>query len=85
VYLRSDPDNVYQRLLQRSRNEEMQVSLKYLRNVHEAHENWLLRGIPAKPPAPVLVLDANSNLEAMYKQYELNQEVILGNKSMVCN
>jgi hypothetical protein len=31
------------------------------------------------------VLDANSNLEAMYKQYELNQEVILGNKNMVCN
>jgi len=63
----------------------MTVSLEYLRNVHEAHENWLLRGIPAKAPAPVLVLDANSNLEAMYKQYELNQEVILGNKDMLYN
>ncbi|CAB3386186.1 Hypothetical predicted protein [Cloeon dipterum] len=85
VYLRSNPEKVYQRLLQRSRKEELSVSLEYLQQVHEAHEKWLLHGIPAKAPAPVLVLDANSNLDAMYRQYELNQEVILGTRKKLSN
>ncbi|XP_059489360.1 thymidine kinase 2, mitochondrial-like [Neocloeon triangulifer] len=85
VYLRTNPNTVYQRLLQRSRKEELSVSLEYLQRVHEAHDNWLLHGTPAKAPAPVLVLDANSNLDALYKQYEHNQEVILGRRHTLSN
>ncbi|KAF4520872.1 hypothetical protein B566_EDAN007053 [Ephemera danica] len=78
VYLQSTPEVVYQRLQKRSRQEESTIPLEYLQQVHEAHENWLVRHIPEAPPAPVLILDANADLESMYQQFKQNQDLILG-------
>src|SRR5690625_4689393 len=43
VYLRSTPEIVYERMLKRARSEESCVPLKYLQELHELHENWLIR------------------------------------------
>lgn len=43
VYLRTTPEVVYERIKKRARFEESNVPLKYLKDLHEAHENWLVR------------------------------------------
>lgn len=42
IYLRSDPAKCYERMLKRGRPEERNVTLEYLKDVHEKHEEWLL-------------------------------------------
>lgn len=43
VYLRTDPKVAFQRILDRSRAEESKISLSYLQDLHELHEDWLVR------------------------------------------
>jgi deoxyadenosine/deoxycytidine kinase len=40
VYLRSDPEVVHKRILQRARKEEKTVPLSYIVALHEIHEDW---------------------------------------------
>lgn len=64
VYLRSSPDTCLRRLKRRSREEESTVDAKYLGQLHNRHENWLLRGsIPGEFMRPVLVLDTTAEFE----------------------
>ncbi|KAK4341009.1 hypothetical protein RND71_039510 [Anisodus tanguticus] len=41
IYLRASPDTCHKRMMLRKREEEGGVSLEYLRDLHEKHENWL--------------------------------------------
>lgn len=41
IYLRASPDTCHKRMMLRKREEEGGVSLDYLRDLHEKHENWL--------------------------------------------
>lgn len=52
VYLRTTPEVVYERMKVRGRNEESTVSLSYLQQLHDLHENWLIKGAKHRP-APV--------------------------------
>ncbi|AEW69616.1 deoxynuclease kinase [Helicoverpa zea nudivirus 2] len=59
VYMRTDPSVAMERTIRRGRMEESHIELPYLEKLHELHEDWLIHG--KKPiPAPVLVVDANS-------------------------
>jgi deoxyadenosine/deoxycytidine kinase len=42
VYLKTDPEVVYQRIFQRGRSEENYISLDYLKSIHNLHEDWLI-------------------------------------------
>ena len=42
VYLRCSPEVSYQRLKGRNREEEKEVPLGYLRELHQRHEDWLV-------------------------------------------
>ncbi|OAE26895.1 hypothetical protein AXG93_4762s1050 [Marchantia polymorpha subsp. ruderalis] len=42
IYLRATPDTCHRRLQSRKRKEEDTVTLDYLRDLHEKHEQWLL-------------------------------------------
>ncbi|KAL1219899.1 hypothetical protein V5N11_005105 [Cardamine amara subsp. amara] len=42
IYLRASPDTCHKRMMLRKRTEEGGVSLKYLQDLHEKHESWLL-------------------------------------------
>ncbi|GJP42592.1 hypothetical protein CLOM_g2139 [Closterium sp. NIES-68] len=46
IYLRAQPDTCHRRLKERARGEEAGVSLDYLVDLHNKHEQWLL---PAEP------------------------------------
>jgi deoxyadenosine/deoxycytidine kinase len=53
VYLRADPDVCYQRIQGRARAGEGGISVEYLQQLHERHDDWLLN------ESNVLVLDMN--------------------------
>ena len=76
IYLKSDPDVVYERIKQRGRPEESGITLDYLRNLHQRHEDWLIHEkFPL--PAPVLTINANTPLEQIIDVYEEKTDVIL--------
>lgn len=69
IYLRTDPDIVFERIQKRGRPEESKITLDYLRSLHDLHEDWLVRKkFPL--PAPVLTIDANTPLEDLVNVYE---------------
>ncbi|KAF5284760.1 hypothetical protein FQA39_LY04485 [Lamprigera yunnana] len=69
IYLKSSPEVVYQRMQDRNRNEEKAVSLQYLREMHEMHENWLYHKTMFNCPAPVLVLNADLEMSLIANEY----------------
>src|SRR5581483_8466138 len=66
IYLKTDPEVCYQRMLQRNRSEECTVTLDYLKMIHEKHENWLIKKKDIASylhDIPVLVLECNNDFE----------------------
>ena len=63
LYLRTSPEKCLERIKKRGRVEERPITLKYLKQLHDAHELWLgknLEGSPARRwPCPVVILDGN--------------------------
>jgi hypothetical protein len=55
------------------------MSLDYLQVLHETYEHWLLQ---SKPPAPVLVIDANREQDQVRQLYIKYQSYILGHIGM---
>ncbi|XP_022094557.1 deoxynucleoside kinase-like [Acanthaster planci] len=70
VYLRSTPELCDRRIRERSRKEESEIPMDYLRDLHETHEDWLIRKTKFELPAPVIVLDATKPLEEMVNQFK---------------
>ena len=65
VYLRTNPETAYKRLLKRNRNEEKGVTLEYLQKVNKYHEDWLLKevGAPFPKEKNVVILDGDQEFE----------------------
>ena len=42
IYLKADPEVSYQRMVKRTRDEESNVPLEYLKQVAEKHDSWLM-------------------------------------------
>ncbi|XP_060522398.1 deoxynucleoside kinase-like isoform X2 [Cylas formicarius] len=78
VYLRSTPEVVYQRVKARGRPEEDGLSLEYLKQLHDSHEQWLMTDDERFNTIPVLVLDADRTLEEIVVEYKKNEHKILG-------
>lgn len=77
VYLQTKPETCHERIKQRCRKEESTIPLDYLRTLHEFHENWLIKQTQFALPAPILVLDGNSDLPEMLKLYDAHRNEIL--------
>ena len=67
IYLQTDPIICYKRLLKRNRQEEAGVSLEYLQQLHDKHEQWLIHktNVAASiKEAPVLVIPCDDDFES---------------------
>ena len=56
VYLRTEPEVVHERVKARSRKEEDCVSVDYLRELHNLHENWIYSSDKLSSKIPVSIL-----------------------------
>ncbi|XP_016985134.1 deoxynucleoside kinase isoform X1 [Drosophila rhopaloa] len=75
IYLRTSPEVAHERIRQRARSEESCVPLKYLEELHELHEDWLIHH--RRPQScKVLVLDADLNLENIGSEYQRSESSI---------
>ena len=80
IYLRTDPEICYERLIKRNRSEESAVPLSYLKELHNKHENWLIDAIGLEEhlkTVPVLVLDCNDEFQSNSKVFERHVHQIL--------
>ncbi len=89
IYLQTDPQVCYERILKRNRSEELGVSFDYFKLLHEKHESWLIKKENIADylrDIPVLVIPVNDEFEqdeAVQKKYiekivdflELNFEI----------
>ncbi|XP_044932075.1 thymidine kinase 2, mitochondrial isoform X3 [Mustela putorius furo] len=77
VYLRTTPETCYQRLQLRCREEETVIPLEYLNAIHHLYEEWLIKGALFPVAAPVLVIEADHDMQKMLKLFEQNRDRIL--------
>ena len=66
IYLRTDVEICYERLVKRNRSEETGVSRDYLELLHRKHEDWLIHNkevASSVHSVPVLVLECNEDFE----------------------
>jgi deoxyadenosine/deoxycytidine kinase len=80
VYLQVDPEIAYNRILQRQRSSETQISLSYLQQIHAYHEDFLIHKknvMPAMQEVPVLILDGNDDFEKNSLLFEQHQRNLL--------
>lgn len=66
IYLRTDPFIAYERIAKRKRASEGQITLQYLKRLHNYHEDFLIHRkniISSLRDIPVLILDAQSEFE----------------------
>ncbi|ETE66599.1 Thymidine kinase 2, mitochondrial, partial [Ophiophagus hannah] len=77
VYLQTSPGMCYQRLKRRCREEEKVIPMEYLEAIHQLYEDWLINQTLFKVPSPVLVLQADDDLQEMMEKYEEKQDQIL--------
>jgi len=80
VYLRTDPDVVHRRILNRARQEEKTVPLSYIEDLHKIHEDWLHYQTTHAVPAPVIEIDANVELPEMLQQISQVKDQILNRR-----
>lgn len=66
IYLRVDPEISFERIKKRNREDEKNITLDYLRQIHDKHEAFLQHEKKKNPYiaiTPVLVLDCNQEFE----------------------
>lgn len=69
IYINVDPEICMKRIVKRSRLEESNISLDYLKKIHEKHENWI-----NNMNTPKLILDFSGNInDTLYIDNIMNQ------------
>ncbi|CAD6992821.1 deoxynucleoside kinase isoform X1 [Ceratitis capitata] len=75
VYLRTTPEVVYERIRKRARSEEACVPLEYIKQLHELHEDWLIRNRVGHN-IKVLEIEADLDLSEIDREYKRSESVI---------
>ncbi|KAL0271809.1 UNVERIFIED_CONTAM: hypothetical protein PYX00_008793 [Menopon gallinae] len=76
VYLRTSPEVAYERIKARKCEEEKNLMIEFVSKLHQCHEDWLYLNETFTCPAPVLILDANKNLQKIKEEYEVFQNEV---------
>lgn len=80
VYLQAEPSICYERLIKRNRQEEAVVPLEYIKQLHQKHENWLIKKEDVASyliNTPVLVLPCDNDFEHTTQEQQMHIEKIV--------
>lgn len=72
IYVRSTPEEIYKRIHHRGRFEERQISLNYIRLLHNLYEKWI-----NAVDCPVIFVDGDLPLMEMDVEYRKCKDVIM--------
>jgi len=72
IYLRVEPEICHARLQRRARHEEESISLAYLTQLHNLHDNWLVneQSMPYQEKIPVVTIDGDKEFATDIVQKE---------------
>ena len=65
LYIRCDPKISFKRIMERNREEEKNISLEYIRQIHELYEQWLVER-PEKCTKPIRIVNGNRTKDKVY-------------------
>ena len=77
IYLKTEPEVAYERIKRRKRLAEKTISLAYIKQIHECHEDFLVHKkelLAELLEVPVLVLDCNEEFENNPDQFAAHAE-----------
>lgn len=78
IYLRASPDVILQRIRERNRPEEQDISIDYLRLLHQKHDDWILNSkFPL--PAKTIILNGNNSKGEILAELENKIEDFVNN------
>ncbi|KAH9278238.1 Deoxynucleoside kinase [Echinococcus granulosus] len=77
VYLRCSPEICAERIRKRDRRGESAITMDYLNQLHELHEDWLLGSKRDCVGAPVMVFDCDEPLEILTDVYFQRRDQVL--------
>lgn len=89
IYLQTDPRIAHQRIQVRNRSEEAGIPLEYLQQIHDRHEEFLIKKehvLTELQKIPVLILDCNEDFEKTAQNLEEHLHKIaefIGQRSQV--
>ena len=71
VYIRAEPELCFGRMSGRHRNEEANVSMQYINNLHDLHEDWLIRRTKFTVPnnCDVIILDGSKETKVLVNEF----------------
>jgi deoxyadenosine/deoxycytidine kinase len=75
IYFRTDPNVCSERMKIRARSEEGGVSIKYLEQLHDRHEEWFPNGVSTETVMGIPFITINGNIE--FKDDKKRQEQIV--------
>ncbi len=73
IYVRTNSEIAYQRIRKRGRPEENDITLTFLEQIHDAHEQWLLN----EHNRQVLILDGNIDMNEDQEVLKRHKQAIL--------
>lgn len=66
IYLRTDPNTSFNRILTRGRKEETNISLKYIQQLHKLHDDWLFYPTPSHHTPPhIKIVDVTEEIDTL--------------------
>lgn len=75
IYLRTDPEVAYERIKRRNRLAEKTISLTYIKQIHDCHEDFLVHKkdlLAELLQVPILILDCNEEFERNSEQFAMH-------------